>query len=157
MGTYWNIKEDELYIKAELTKLSKKIKHNAKVIQVLVEGEKFISIKPHLTLRVSLSLHTKPFDLLGLVLSTRMIGSLPFRETLESFKKEWKTSKIPWDDKILGDLKDQWMEYFQMLAGLKDIKFSRSYKPEGTDPDIDPELCTLTDGNPNAMGTASYI
>ena len=52
---------------------------------------------------------------------------------------------------------DQWMDYFQMLAGLKDVKFSCSYKLEGTDPDVDPELCTWNNGNPNAMGTASYI
>ena len=48
------------------------------------------------------------------------------------------------------------MEYFQMLAALQDIKFPQSFKPEGTDLDEDPELCTLNDGNPNAMGTVSY-
>ena len=82
LGTYWNIKGDKLYIKAELEKPSKKIKHNAKVMQVLVEEGKLITIKPHLTLQVCLSLHAKPFDPLGLVLPMRMIGSLLFGETL---------------------------------------------------------------------------
>ena len=86
-----------------------------------------------------------------------MNGSLLFRDMLQSFKKEQKMSKIQWDNKIPGDLADQWMDYFQMLAGLKDVKFSRSYKPERTATDVDPELCTFNNGNPNAMGTASYI
>ena len=80
----------------------------------------------------------------------RMIRSLLFRETLLSFKKEWKTSKIPWDDEVPEELREQWMTYFQMLAEV-------NFKLEGMDLDIDPELCTLYDGNPNAMGTASYI
>ena len=106
------MKDDKLYVKAELEKLSKKIKYNAQVMQVLVEGDKLISIKPHLTLRVCISLHAKPFDPLGLVLPTRMIRSLLFRDILQSFKKEWKTSKIPWEDEIPGDLMDKWMDYF---------------------------------------------
>ena len=76
MGTYWNVKEDELYVKVEFEKLSKKIKHNAKVF--LVEEGMLITFKPHLTLRVCLSLHAKPFDPLRLVPPTRMIESLIF-------------------------------------------------------------------------------
>ena len=44
-------------------------------------------------------------------------------------------SKVPWDDKVLGDLKDQWMTYFQILMELKD-KFPRSFKLEGTYKDV---------------------
>ena len=52
---------------------------------------------------------------------------------------------------------DQWMSYLHMLADIKDIKFSRSLKTEGTDPNIDLEFCTFNNGNPYAMGTASYM
>ena len=86
LGIYWNVKDDEFYVKANLGKPSKKHKKND--IKVEVIDESFtVQIKPHLTLRVCLSLHAKAHDPLGLVLPTRMIGNLLFRGTLQVLKK----------------------------------------------------------------------
>ena len=49
-----------------------------------------ITIKPHITIRTCLSLHAKTFDPLGLVLPTRMIGNILFREALQMLKKDRK-------------------------------------------------------------------
>ena len=99
-----DVKKDKLYIKAKLDKSIKKVRYNAKVIRVMMEEGRIITISPHLTLRICLLLHAKPFYPLGLVLPTRMIGSLLFRETLQSLKKEQKTNKNHWDDKVPEEL-----------------------------------------------------
>ena len=102
-------------------------------------------IAPQLTLRACLSLHSKPFDPLGLVLPARVIGNLLLRCTLQLIKKDTK-GKIPWDERITGDLKDKWHEYFSMLIRLGDISFPRSFKSEGVDPAIQPDFCSFNDG-----------
>ena len=89
LGIYWNVKDDKFYVKANLDKPSKKPKKND--ITVEVDGIEYlinITIKPHLTLRICLSLHAKAYDPLGLVLPVRMIGNLLFRKTLQALKKE---------------------------------------------------------------------
>ena len=36
------------------------------------------------------------------------------------------------------------------------IRFARSFKPDGADPNIDPDLVTFEDGNPDAFGAVAY-
>ena len=112
-------------------------------------------MKPKLTIRMSLSFHAKVFDPLGLVLPTRLIGMLLFRTSLQEMKKELK-GRIPWDKHLKGDLLAQWLKYFEMLLRLEKIKFKRSFKPENTDPAINPDLATFSDGNPDAFGTVAF-
>ena len=90
LGIYWNIQADSLYVKADLAKLGKKFKRGTTAVEVLVSPNHDVSIAPHLTLRACLSLHAKPFDALGFVLPTRIIGNLLFRTTLQTMKKESK-------------------------------------------------------------------
>ena len=78
--------EDYFYVKCSLDKPSKKSKKSDIVFNISASG--VIQIKPHLTLRICLSLHAKAHDPLGLVLPTRMIGSLLFRNTLQQLKKD---------------------------------------------------------------------
>ena len=87
------------------------------------------TLKPKLTIRMSLSFHAKVFDPLGLVLPTRMIGMLLFRTSLQEMKKELK-GRIPWDEHLVGDLLAQWLRYFEKLLRLDKIKFKRSFKLE---------------------------
>ena len=56
-----------------------------------VSASQFLPLK--LTVRICLSIHSKAFDPLGLVLPTRMIGNLLFRETLQFLKQDTSTSK----------------------------------------------------------------
>ena len=42
------------------------------------------------------------------------------------------------------------------LLELQNVKFVRSFKPVGTDPNIDPDLVTFEDGNPDAFGAVAY-
>ena len=154
LGLYWNVKEDEFYVKANLGKPSKKHKKNDIKVEV-IDNSFTIQIKPHLTLRVCLSLHAKAHDPLGLVLPTRMIGNLLFRATLQALKKERK-GKIPWDEEIDTEHKDDWMNYFEMLLRLEDLKFPRCLKPDDIDPEVDPDLVTFNDGNPESFGVVAY-
>ena len=48
------------------------------------------------------------------------------------------------------------MVYFDMLLQLETVKFARCIKPAGTDPNIDPDLATFCDGNPEAFGVTAY-
>jgi len=77
-----------------------------------------------------------------------------------------KQGKIPWDDPIESNLqsiknnqnlKDAWLNYFEMLLEVDKIKFQRCLKPKDVDPDIDPDLITFCDGNPEAFGVVGYI
>ena len=43
-----------------------------------------------------------------------------------------------------------------MLLFLGEIKFPRLFKPANCDPDIDPDLATFSDGNPDSFGTCAY-
>ena len=111
-----------------------------------VSTSPFLPLK--LTIRICLSVHAKTYDPLGLVLPTRMIGNLLFRESLQLLKKE-RQGKIPWDAVIEGDLKQQWLEYFAMLLQLNCIKFPRCVKPENYDMNILPcsEICLCITGS----------
>ena len=97
----------------------------------------------------------KIFDPLGLVMPTKMIGNLLFRISLQFVKKEGK-GRIPWDESIPESLLNEWVIYFEMLLKLDLVKFVRSFKPDGADLNIDPDLVTFDDGNPDAFGAKAY-
>ena len=155
LGAYWNVKEDTFHIKSNLAAPGKKIKRGTKAVEVTIDEKLYVSIAPHLTLRACLSLHARPFDALGLILPTKVIGNILFRNTLQ-FIKQGTKGKIPWDDTIDGDLKEKWCEYFSMLSQIDNIHFPRSFKPKDVDPNIAPEFCSFNDGNPDAFGTVGY-
>ena len=112
-------------------------------------------MKMVLTLRISLSIHAKTYDPLGLVLPTRMIGNLLFRKSLQTIKKEQKEN-IPWNEELRENLVEDWQEYFKMLTQLHKIKFNRSLKPNDADPNKPPKLITFSDGNTDSYGTVAY-
>ena len=85
-----------------------------------------------------------------------MFGNLLFRKSIQILKKETK-GKIPLDDPMEEDLKAEWLEYFEMLQKIDKILFPRCVKPENYDLEIDPDLVTFKDGNPNAYGVTAYI
>ena len=155
LGVYWNVKDDTLYVKADLLKMGKKVKPGKAAACVTVNPTSGVTITPQLTLRICLSLHARPFDPLGLILPTKVIGNVLFRKTLQLIKRNNK-GKIPWDEAIDGVLKDKWCDYFTMLLQLESIQFPRSFKPDDVDPAIKPEFCTFNDGNPDSYGTVAY-
>ena len=140
LGMYWCLQKDEFFICVDLTDTD---------IQFM-ESLKMTEVKPKITLRICLTYHMKPFDPLGLVMPTKMIGNLLFRCTLQALKKAEK-GRIPWDEELPEALVGDWVEYFEMLLALKDVRFPRSFKPENVDPSIDPDLITVGDGNPNSL------
>ena len=128
LGVYWNVKNDELYVKVDMSvgggkKKSEIIpmygncdtsnvsddkkaspddvtKHNVGKIP-LVLNPKLI-----MTLRLCLTIHAKAYDPLGFMLPTKMMGNLLFRESLQHInmfltKQEVnKRNKIMWDFRI---------------------------------------------------------
>ena len=87
LGLYWEVKGDFLYVKADLMKPGRNTKRGVPAVSVSVDPSSERIIAPHLTLRACLSFHARPFDPLGLVLPTRMIGNILFRGTLQLIKK----------------------------------------------------------------------
>ena len=156
LGIYWDVKEDEFYVKSNLGKPSKRVKRKDVVVDVSeVNGKRFLEIKQHLTLRICLSLHALSYDPLGFVLPTRMIGQLLFRDSLQDLKKD-RQGKIPWDEPLGEHFHDKWVMYFQMLLMLEDIRFPRCIIPHNSVGKVKPDLVTFNDGNPNAYGVVAY-
>ena len=157
LGINWDVINDQFYMKSNLAKPGKKRKKTDVVVTIEDNSIDRINIKPYLTIRACLSLHAKTYDPLGLVLPTRMFGNILFRETLQLMKKE-RQGKIPWDEEISDiDLKKKWFDYFEMLLQVDTVKFARCVKPPGADVNIDPDLVTFCDGNPDAFGVAAYV
>ena len=155
LGVMWKVKEDLFYVKVNIS--GKKRNVNISLNEILAEP----NLK--LTLRDALSLHAKAFDPLGVILPTKTIGMLLFRETIQNLSlkikqcEEKSSSKLPWDKEIDGSLKERWLEYFSMLDALQDITFPRSIKPETADPEVPPVLITLSDGSETCYGSVAYV
>ena len=154
LGVMWKVKDDLFYVKVNIS--GKKRNVNINLDEILKEP----GLK--LTLRDALSLHAKAFDPLGLILPTKAIGMLLFRETLQYLSRQLKesqdkgSSKLPWDKEIDGPLKERWLEYFSMLDSLSSVTFPRSIKPDSADPDSHPTLVTFSDGSESSYGCAAY-
>ena len=169
LGVHWNVQKDELFIDPDLSAEGRKgsVKTPAQVFDDggMEENPSF-GLPPKLTLRICLSLHARAFDPLGLVLPTRMIGNLLFRNTLQFLKrgvaidkdekKKAKKNLIPWNEEFDQEFASQWLLYFQLLQKLKNVKFPRSIKPSNVDPDVRPDLVTFCDGNPDVYGGLAY-
>ena len=144
------MEKDELFIDPDLTKGGKGKASVKTPAHVLNDGDEeenpSFSLPPVLTLRICLSLHARAFDPLGLVLPTRMIGNLLFRNTLQHLKRgtgdmniekeKAKKPLIPWDEEIDLDFKSQWLMYFQLLKKLNSVRFTRSIKPSNVEPGV---------------------
>ena len=156
LGIYWDVREDEFYVKSNLGKPSKRVRRKDVVVDVSeVDGRRFLEIKQHLTLRICLSLHALSYDPLGFVLPTRMVGQLLFRDSLQDLKKD-RRGKIPWDEPLGEQFLDKWTMYFQMLLMLEDARFPRCIIPYNAAERVKPDLVTFNDGNPNAYGVVAY-
>ena len=124
----------------------------------------FENPKLKLRLRDCLSLHARAFDPLGFILPLKMKGNLLFRQTLQYLSLKSRTedgkgkpqSKLPWDNEVDGELREKWLEYFQMLDIIKSVTFPRSIKPKNADPTIKPDIVTYSDGNENSYGAVAY-
>ena len=159
LGMYWNTVADQFYVKLELSAEEKSILlglfSHCSQSQSQEEESGCRSLKSKLTLRLSLSFHSRIFDPLGLMLPTRMIGMLLFLESIQFLKKGLE-GRIPWDEHLDGELLQRLGSYFQMVMRLEEIKFPRSFKPDCVDANIDPDLVTFSDGNPHAFGTVAW-
>ena len=156
LGIMWCVKSDMFYVKVGAS--GKKIA-TVNILQI-IENPKL-----KLTLRICLSLHAKAFDPLGLILPTKQLGNLLFRDTLQFLSGRAKemnetdknSKKLPWDFEVEGKLKEKWIEYFKMLESVKDVKFPRSIKPANVKPGTNPTLVTFSDGNEQCYGAVCYI
>ena len=97
LGVHWDARQDLLY---DLSSIGKKRRNSEVCLEICDEGPvKTVTVKPHMSLRICLSLHARTYDPLGLVLPLRMHGNLLLRETLQFLKKD-KKGGIPWDEQI---------------------------------------------------------
>ena len=154
LGVNWDVLNDTLSIKVNIQKPSKKIKRKHKYL-VEISPTDVITVSPHLTLRIALSIHAKAYDPLGLSLPCKMIGSLLLRLSIQVMRKE-SQGPIPWDVELITDLVNRWSRYFSMLVALKNIVFPRSFRPENSDRSIDPDIAIFSDGNPDSFGACAY-
>ena len=153
LGIHWNVEQDNLFIKGE------SISKNKSCAPFINFQE---NPKLKLSLRCCLSLHSKPYDPLGLILPIKMNGNILFRQTLQFLsttkrsKPKTKTNNLPWDEEITEPLKEKWLSYFSMLDAASEITFQRATRPHNIDEEIKPDIVTFNDGNENAYGAVSY-
>ena len=155
LGLYWCLVNDEFFVKLEISDEDRKLLDLPDASLSPITNQLPRDIKPRLTLRICLRFHMKIFDPLGFVMPTKMIGNLLFRISLQVIKKEGK-GRIPWDECLPEELLEDWLMYFGRLLRLESVKFARSFKPDGADPDVLPDLITFEDGNPDAFGAVAY-
>ena len=153
LGLGWEVKEDLFYVRASVN-FSKK-KGNVVTGENMVLEDIIDKNIPVLTPRNCLGQLHKVYDPLGLVLPFTMKGKILFRETLLIMKKE-HGGKIQWDQPIPSCLRSRWIEFFQEIPKLKDVKFRRSVKPRNVKVGTKPKLVTFGDGNPDSYGTVAY-
>ena len=165
LGVSWDVTNDELFVKVDVTSGSKKKSGSSKIIISEVTNKCILDMKqvvPKLRLRDCLSIHSKPFDPLGFVLPVRMVGNLLFRKSLQvmNTRESRETNKIkgpiPWDLEVPSEFLGEWLEYFTDLTELEKVRFSRSVVPKDADPEVLPFCVTLSDGNPDSSGANIY-
>ena len=155
LGIHWNVEQDRLFIKGEPTVKNK----NCTPYTNFRENPKL-----KLSLRCCLSLHSKPYNPLGLILPIKMKGNILFRQTLQDLStakkpklKSKPSSNLPWDEEIVGPIKEEWLTYFSMLNAASKVTFPRATKPHNIDGTIKPDIITFNDGNENAYGAVAYV
>ena len=168
LGIHWDVVADKFFVKVDVSIGSKKKVKTVSLAPYLTDDilsgdaklQAMLPIK--LTLRVCLSIHAKTCDPLGLILPTKMVGTLLFRSCLQFmnqklFRENNKLSgKIPWDIPVDEMYVQPWLEYFKMLLSLESVVFPRSTLPDNVDRKILPDLITFNDGNPEAFGAVVY-
>ena len=93
---------------------------------------------------------------MGFILPTKMIGAILLRETIQFMKRERK-GKLLWYQLIENkELVRRWLNYFEMLLSLDEIKFRWCIKPPNVVPGTKPNLITNNDGNPSVYVTVAY-
>ena len=166
LGVFWDVHKDEFYFKIEISAGGKKVHKKIDILPYLDVNRIHSSLSSLpalvLTIRICLSIHAKTHDPLGFIFPVKMIGTLLFRENLQSMNQNCyregnkMKGRIPWDAEIDESFKEKWLEYFRILNSLEETRFARSMKPVRTNPDIKPTLVTFSDGNPDAYGTVAY-
>ena len=116
LGLSWDVQNDLLSVKVDVTKPSKKARKKD-IFLVKLGPNDIVEVTPILSLRVALSIHAKAYDPLGLILPCKMIGNLLLRLTIQVLKKDVQ-GPVPWDIEISGDLQHRWTSYFTMLVSF---------------------------------------
>ena len=71
--------------------------------------------------------------------------------------KRERKGKLPWDQPIENEeLIRRWLNYFEMLLSLDEIKFRRCIKPPNVVPGTKTDLITFNDGNLSVYATVAY-
>ena len=156
LGLYWDVKNDTLFVK--ILVMGKKKNISITINDILKNPDLKLS------LRECLSIHSRAFDPNGFILPVKMIGTLLFRFTLQSLSDSQKhvacsksSNRLPWDQEIIGELRNKWIEYFEMLFSIHEVTFPRSIVPDNIDPNVKPLLISFSDGNENCYGAVFYI
>ena len=153
LGIFWDVENDQLFVKVQIDGKKRKL--------ILTLDSYIQNPGLKLTVRDCLSLHARCFDPNGLILPVKMSGMLLFRKTLQVLSAQNKANgedkKLPWDQEVVGELRVHWMNYFEMLEGVRNVSFPRSVKPINVDPAIKPTIVTFSDGNKEAFGAVLYL
>ena len=102
-----------------------------------------------LTPRILLGIVNSQYDPLGLV--------SPITVRLKKSHQELNSPdhKLQWDDEVVGDLREQWVQLIEMLVKAERIQFQRSTRPHNAVGK--PELIAYWDGSNAAAAAVVYI
>ena len=84
-----------------------------------------------------------------------MVGNILFWKTIQALKQE-RQGQIPWDEPLDQDLTVQWIENFEMLLKLEEIKLRQSILLAGQDAGTQPVLVKFNKRNQDSFGMVAY-
>lgn len=144
LGVSWNPADDTISFVVTLN-FSKK-KHGERTEPKLERESLPESLPSILTKRLVLQQVMGIYDPMGLVSPFTLLAKVYLRET-------WQL-KLDWDDALPPQLYKKWVQFFQSLFLLEDLKFPRCMRPQNAVGD--PWLIILSDGSDRAYGCVAY-
>lgn len=146
LGMSWDINKDQFFYKVRIN-FSSKYK-NVHTQPNLSRDELEIKCPETLTRRMVLSQVASVFDPLGLVQPVLLSAKLLMREMIIDSKGEG------WDEPLKQEYRMRWINFFDELYKLENIRFKRAIRPENAVGD--PVLILFSDGSKHSYGAVAY-
>lgn len=153
LGMIWEPKEDQFSYKVRINFSARR--KNIRTGPDLTAKDIAHKIPKQLTKRMILSQIATLYDPLGLATPFTIRCKLLMRQLI-TVKQERKTDEqLGWDEPIPEDMYARWVNLFQEMYALEDLKFKRCMKPN--DAIGDPILVIYADASNIAYSTCAYV
>lgn len=153
LGMVWEPKKDQFSYKVRINFSAKR--KNIRTGPDLTKNEMVQEIPKRLTKRMILSQVASLYDPLGLATPFTIRCKLLMRQLVTRKQEGQVHEQLGWDEPIPDEMHSQWVNLFQDMYTLEDLKFKRCVKPD--DAIGNPTLVMYSDASTTAYSTCAYI